>query len=585
MNTTHPICCGIMGQYNDMIYLFVYGGFWKINGLLPINPITIQNVWVPLPFNVDLTLNVATVADHFIYFYQEQTTSFGYFDMRFENYTFISSDNSPLEATASPCVTYSQRNIILIGGTTNNGITVLDKTLFVNLDELEWIFGPKLQIGRLSFGCSPFECKNGAIFLYVFGGFNSQNTIEKINITDISSNVLNTQTWNIINQKPTSYNNLERAGIQIIVHLQKISLLGGFSVSECLGAVCAYRSLNYVDILDPYNNDSIVNIPGLNDQKFASIYGIIGNRIYSFGGLWYSNPNNPNEDATILRTLERSNLLTSSPTNLPTKTPTNIPSDYPTRIPNMLTIPTEAPTTTPSLIPTNVPSDFVTKIPTMLAIPTEAPTLIPTNMPSDSPTRIPAMAIPTEAPTTTPSLIPTGNGSETTSLTSTHSDIKPTNSFRQYMPWIITSIVAIVCLSMCIVVVSFYLYVNRNSFINQDVQDIEIIHQGNNKQSENNSLNSIHNDKINKKTTFTEQNQSSDSLYSTQITVRPHTNGPNMYNGNIHAIIHNNIKQNKGNKSVKHGEPSPAMSVSVNRIKKRRHYISQKYKLHQSQYQ
>ena len=503
-NTTYPMCCGIIGQYNDIIYLLVYGGFWRINASLPINPSTIQNNWVSTNVtNLELALNVATVVDNLIYFYQKQSSIFGYFDMKSESYTLLpfddTFDESPVTIVNAPCVTHSQGNIILIGGDNENenGNNPQSQTIFLNLEPLQFRLGPTLQRPRFSFGCTPFEYKNGGIFLYVFGGFNSQNTIEKINITDVSSNVLNTQTWDIINQEPTSYNNLERAGIQIIVHLQKIYLLGGFSAFGCEGNQCEFRSLNYVDAFNPYD-DSIVNISGLNHPKYGSIYGVINNRIYSFGGMWFPNSTG---NSTSWSNLEVTNIITASPSALPSNVPTTSPTNTPTAFNN-----------------------------------------IKSNMPTNSPTNAP----------TNPIIDQT---TSQTGISTTYSDNKPPNRFSQQMPWIITGIVAGLCLSMCIVLVSFCIYMHKRNSSNNDIKDIEIIHERN--INEPNNINKVNHQ-------HSELSRTAESMYDPQLTISPQTKGLNMYNGNIHNIIQNN----RGNILIKHGEPSPAMSVSVNRIKK-----------------
>ena len=419
-NYTIPICCGIIGEYNDTLYYLFSDGYWKMSALLPIDEAIAQHQFVPTFTNIDYTHNTKIMVDDLIYFYQ-YPNNFGYFDFKTESYTFLQSTawlDIPYKNISQPCITYSQDHIILISGYTGT-IIPLPWVLLFNLLTEKWIFGPNLVRSRFAAACTPFNFKEGSIFLYVIGGVYSQNFIEKLDITNLDK--ISSNTWNITNSKPTLFNGLERGWIQTIVHLQKIYLLGGLSL-ECVDQCSKlnFYSANYVDILDPYNNDIITNSLGMNEAKYSSIYMIIRNRILSLGGLVGSQIPETIENAqfTRLTSYEVSNKLTLSPTISPSNAPTN----YPTAIPTLSTeTPSNTPTHKPSTSPTNMPTNNPTVAPILSTndpsntptfspfftnAPTDIPTYIPTRFPSNTPSLIPSIS-PMKAPSVTPTIFPT----------------------------------------------------------------------------------------------------------------------------------------------------------------------------------
>ena len=259
---------------------------------------------------------------------------------------------------------------------------------------------------------------------------------------------------------------------------------------------------------------------------------------------------------------------------------------------------TLAPTVSPTLVPTMTTSSPVI----LTSDPTYSPTII-----SLSPTYLP-----TKTPITTSSIVTTNSPIKTTQTQETSTNIptisptiSPTNNdafvdnhnVSQYIPWIITGFVGICCMLTCITFVFFCVYIRSQTTLKTHVSDASVVSttQISGSQYDNNShdhidLPQIHNyqgstDNINiVYINDTNHNENIDKFptivddlalpMSTSMRVatpkhnkiiEPSKSVEMLYDPNM--AISPNTNAGDDDNNYKYGELSPAMSTISNRIK------------------
>eukprot|EP01084_Bolivina_argentea_P278469 475743_1 len=230
----------------------------------------------------------------------------------------------------SPCFANNGEYIFLVAGQ-SSGNANTGTTIFQGYDTISgsWFVGDSLNARRHSLACN---VSPDGKYLYAFGGFSGgsiQNTIERIDITNMNDVESGSVTW---------ITTPLRMKANYFYHRSVVDSVNNLIYLFCGRVAVASAREARIQIIDLSTQTNHLSSVSLNTARSFGATIMVKQRIYVFGGYETNNK---------LRTWEYSNIMTYDPTPSPTPNPTPSPTDNPT--PSTPTADTVTPTQSPTV--------------------------------------------------------------------------------------------------------------------------------------------------------------------------------------------------------------------------------------------